>query len=143
MSNIVSYQSLKLRLYPNEAQAAYLNKCFGATRFIYNYFLAERNKFYEDVIVTLRKDFDYYKYVEKLQELQNKEVKTKKDRQEIKNLQALIEKIRKITNEKWKNYKEASISELKKQFTFLKEANAQIFQNFILRKFIIALRIVV
>lgn len=125
MSNIISYQSLKLRLYPNTEQTIYLNKCFGATRFVYNYFLAERNKFYENVIVALRKDFDYYKYIEKLATLQNKEVKSKEDKLEIKNLQNLIEKIRKITNEEYKNYKELKLSELKEKFPFLKEVNAQ------------------
>ena len=40
--------SLKLRLYPTQEQKIYLNKCFGSTRFVYNYYLAERNQFYND-----------------------------------------------------------------------------------------------
>ena len=40
--------SLKLRLYPTQEQKIYFNKCFGSTRFIYNYYLAERNRFYND-----------------------------------------------------------------------------------------------
>lgn len=36
----------KFRLYPNRDQQEYFNKCFGCTRFVYNYFLNERIKAY-------------------------------------------------------------------------------------------------
>lgn len=42
--------SLKLRLYPNKKQKTYFNKCFGCSRFVYNYYLAKRNEFYENNI---------------------------------------------------------------------------------------------
>lgn len=42
--------SLKLRLYPSQEQKIYFNKCFGCDRFVYNYYLAERNKFYNENI---------------------------------------------------------------------------------------------
>ena len=42
--------SLKLRLYPTQEQKTYFNKCFGSTRFVYNYYLAERSQFYNDKI---------------------------------------------------------------------------------------------
>lgn len=34
------------RLYPSKEQLNILNKAFGATRFVYNYFLAERIRSY-------------------------------------------------------------------------------------------------
>lgn len=39
--------ALKLRLYPTKEQECYFNKTFGCSRFIYNYYLSERNTFYE------------------------------------------------------------------------------------------------
>lgn len=40
-------KALKLRLYPTEEQYQYLLKCFGCERFVYNFYLAEKNDFYE------------------------------------------------------------------------------------------------
>lgn len=48
--------ALKLRLYPTEEQRRYLLKCFGCERFVYNYYLAERNEFYEKSIRPLGDD---------------------------------------------------------------------------------------
>ena len=42
--------SFKLRLYPTQEQKTYFNKCFGSARFVYNYYLAKRNQFYNDKI---------------------------------------------------------------------------------------------
>ena len=42
--------SLKLRLYPTKEQESYFNKTFGCSRFIYNYYLSERNDFYNNHI---------------------------------------------------------------------------------------------
>lgn len=42
--------ALKLRLYPTKDQKEYLDKSFGCTRFIYNYYLNDKNKFYENNI---------------------------------------------------------------------------------------------
>jgi len=36
----------KFRLFPTEKQKVLLNKHFGSIRFVYNYFLDRRNKFY-------------------------------------------------------------------------------------------------
>ena len=46
-------KALKLRLYPTEKQYQYLLKCFGCERFVYNFYLAEKNDFYEKNISPL------------------------------------------------------------------------------------------
>jgi len=126
MSNTISYRSanlaLKLRLNPSQEQKSKLDKTFGCVRFIYNYLLNSKNQFYENAIVPLRKEFDYYEKVQKLEELQKN---SKENKQEIKNLKAELEAIRKITNSEYKKYHEPKVSELTQQFPFLKEANGQ------------------
>lgn len=80
MPNTISYKSanlaLKLRLSPSQEQKSYLDKTFGCVRFIYNYLLDSRNQFYENSIVPLRKQFDYYEKVQKLEGLQKSPKKT-------------------------------------------------------------------
>lgn len=126
MSNTISYKSanlaLKLRLSPSQEQKSYLDKTFGCVRFIYNYLLDSRNQFYENSIVPLRKQFDYYEKVQKLEGLQKS---PKENKSEIKNLKAELEAIKKITNQEYKKYQEPKVSELTQQFPFLKEANGQ------------------
>ena len=126
MSNTISYKSanlaLKLRLNPSQEQKSYLDKTFGCVRFIYNYLLNSRNQFYENSIVPLRKQFDYYEKVQKLEGLQKS---PKENKSEIKNLKAELEAIKKITNQEYKKYQEPKVSELTQQFPFLKEANGQ------------------
>lgn len=46
-------KALKLRLYPTENQYQYFLKCFGCERFVYNFYLAEKNDFYEKNIKQL------------------------------------------------------------------------------------------
>ena len=126
MSNTISYKSanlaLKLRLNPSQEQKSFLDKTFGCVRFIYNYLLNSRNQFYENSIVPLRKQFDYYEKVQKLEGLQKS---PKENKSEIKNLKAELEAIKKITNQEYKKYQEPKVSELTQQFPFLKEANGQ------------------
>lgn len=126
MSNTISYRSanltLKLKLNPSQEQKSYFDKTFGCVRFIYNYLLNSRNQFYENSIVPIRKSFDYYEKVQKLEELQKD---PKENKSEIKNLKTELEAIKKITNSEYKNYNEPKVSELTKQFPFLKEANGQ------------------
>lgn len=43
----------KFRLYPNKAQENLIQRTFGCARFVYNYFLAERKKRYEEDKTTL------------------------------------------------------------------------------------------
>ena len=38
----------KFRMYPNKEQEILINKTFGCTRFIYNYYLADKQKEYEE-----------------------------------------------------------------------------------------------
>lgn len=45
--NYIRNISLKLRLYPTQEQKEYFNKCFGSVRFVYNFYLNERNEFYD------------------------------------------------------------------------------------------------
>lgn len=41
-------KAYKYRIYPNEQQKTLIHKTFGCTRFVYNYYLAKRKKFYEN-----------------------------------------------------------------------------------------------
>lgn len=41
------YRSLKLRLYPSKSQEQYFRQCCGCSRFVYNFYLAERQAFYD------------------------------------------------------------------------------------------------
>lgn len=50
MQTYIRNISLKLRLYPTKDQETYFSKCFGCSRFIYNFYLNERNQFYENNI---------------------------------------------------------------------------------------------
>ena len=42
------YKSFKYRLYPDEEQKILLEKHFGCTRFVYNYFLELKQKQYNE-----------------------------------------------------------------------------------------------
>jgi putative transposase len=42
------FTALKIRLYPNQEQRIHLSKEFGCARFVFNRFLAEWNKTYEE-----------------------------------------------------------------------------------------------
>ena len=42
------YKTYKYRMYPNKEQESVLARYFGSARFVYNYFLAERKKQYEE-----------------------------------------------------------------------------------------------
>ena len=47
----VMYKSFKFRIYPNEEQTELLNKSFGCTRFVYNYYLSKiKENNYRDLI---------------------------------------------------------------------------------------------
>ena len=63
------YKSYKFRIYPNKEQQAILARYFGSVRFIYNHFLAERKKQYEE---TSRSD-NYYAQAKILTELKRSE----------------------------------------------------------------------
>ncbi len=63
------YKSYKFRIYPNKEQQAILARYFGSVRFVYNHFLAERKKQYEE---TSRSD-NYYAQAKTLTELKHSE----------------------------------------------------------------------
>lgn len=41
-------KSYKYRLYPNKEQEIFLNKCFGQARFVYNWALDKKIKYYKE-----------------------------------------------------------------------------------------------
>ena len=88
MSNIISNKALKLKLNPNSSQYSLFLKFFGCERFVYNFYLNEKNQFYEKEIKPLGSD-------------------------------------KKARNAVWKTFEETPLSDLKKQYPFLKEADSQ------------------
>ena len=57
------YKSYKFRIYPNKEQSELLNKSFGCTRFVYNYYLSKikENK-YQDAYSNISDYVNYLKY---------------------------------------------------------------------------------
>ena len=53
MSNTISNKALKLKLNPNSSQYSRFLKFFGCERFVYNFYLNEKNQFYEKEIKPL------------------------------------------------------------------------------------------
>ena len=88
MSNTISNKALKLKLNPNSSQYSQFIKFFGCERFVYNFYLNEKNQFYEKEIKPLGND-------------------------------------KKARNAVWKTFEETSLADLKKQYSFLKEADSQ------------------
>lgn len=58
-------RTYKFRLYPNKEQETILAKHFGCVRFVYNYFLAQRKKQYEET----KKSSNYYEQAKELTQL--------------------------------------------------------------------------
>ena len=56
MSNTISNKALKLKLNPNSSQYSRFIKFFGCERFVYNFYLNEKNQFYEKEIKPLGND---------------------------------------------------------------------------------------
>ena len=56
MSNTISNKALKLKLNPNSSQYSWFLKFFGCERFVYNFYLNEKNQFYEKEIKPLGND---------------------------------------------------------------------------------------
>jgi len=63
------YRSYKFRLQPTQAQEVLLNKHFGCIRFVYNHFLNERKKQYQES----KKSDSYYKQAAALTELKKRD----------------------------------------------------------------------
>lgn len=62
-------KTFKFRLYPTEKQKEFLSKQFGAVRFVYNYFLANR----KDEYLNNKKSLNYYDDAKSLTELKTKD----------------------------------------------------------------------
>lgn len=74
----IANKALKLRLYPSTEQYQYFLKCFGCERFVYNYYLNEKNEFYNVNIKPLGNDKKARSVVWKcFEETPLKELKTK------------------------------------------------------------------
>jgi len=57
------YKSFKFRIYPNKEQTVLLNKSFGCTRFIYNYYLSNiKENNYQDAYSNISDYVNYLKY---------------------------------------------------------------------------------
>ena len=56
MAVIISNKALKLKLNPTTSQYSQFLKSFGCERFVYNFYLAEKNSFYEKEIKPLGND---------------------------------------------------------------------------------------
>ncbi len=56
MAVIISNKALKLKLNPTTSQYSRFLKSFGCERFVYNFYLAEKNSFYEKEIKPLGND---------------------------------------------------------------------------------------
>ena len=56
MSNTISNKALMLKLNPNSSQYSRFLKFFGCERFVYNFYLNEKNQFYEKEIKPLGND---------------------------------------------------------------------------------------
>ena len=56
MANIISNKALKLKLNPSQKQYSQFLQSFGCERFVYNFYLAEKNNFYEKEIKPLGND---------------------------------------------------------------------------------------
>ena len=63
----VVYKTYKFRLEPNAEQRVLLSKHFGSVRFVYNHFLSERKRQYDET----HKSDNYYEQAKKLTELKN------------------------------------------------------------------------
>jgi len=60
---IIMYKSFKFRLYPNKEQKELLNKSFGCSRFIYNYYLSNtKNNGYQNVYSNISDYVNNLKY---------------------------------------------------------------------------------
>lgn len=65
----VIYRSYKYRIYPNKQQKILLDKHFGCTRFVYNFFLNEKKQQYK----INKKSDNYYKQAKTLTDLKRQE----------------------------------------------------------------------
>ena len=54
-NDVIQHKSLKLRIYPTEEQEILINKTFGCCRKLYNEHLQERNEFYINNILPIKK----------------------------------------------------------------------------------------
>ena len=84
----MGHKAYKFRIYPNREQQAFLAKCFGCSRFVYNHFLRVTT----DVYAETQKQLRYQQWAKLLTELKKelewlKEVNSQSLQQSLKDLE--------------------------------------------------------
>ena len=67
------HKAYKFRLYPNQEQEIFIKKSCGSCRFVYNYFLAEKTKYYNEHKTDKKKGLTFIETEHLLAELKEKE----------------------------------------------------------------------
>ena len=75
---MIVFKAYKFRLYPDNNQINLIHQTFGCTRFIYNYFLTKKDKYYKEIkqnltlkemkssLVLLKKENDWLREVDSM-----------------------------------------------------------------------------
>jgi len=67
------HKGYKFRLYPNEEQKTFIHKSIGSCRFVYNYFLNEKTKYYTEHKLDVKKGLSFVETEHLLVGLKNEE----------------------------------------------------------------------
>jgi len=67
------HKGYKFRLYPNEEQKTFIHKSIGSCRFVYNYFLNEKTKYYTEHKLDVKKGLSFIETEHLLVGLKNEE----------------------------------------------------------------------
>jgi len=59
MEKKIIHKGYKFRLYPNEEQKTFIHKSIGSCRFVYNYFLGVKTKYYADHKTDTKKSLSF------------------------------------------------------------------------------------
>lgn len=67
------HKAYKFRLYPNKEQTIFINKSIGSCRFVYNYFLDYKTKYYAEHKTAKKKNISFVETEHQLKLLKEKE----------------------------------------------------------------------
>jgi len=73
MEKKIIQKGYKFRLYPNEEQKIFINKSIGSCRFVYNYFLDAKSKYYNDHKTDTKKSLSFVETEHLLTKLKKQE----------------------------------------------------------------------
>ena len=73
MGKKIIHKGYKFRLYPNEEQEIFIHKSIGSCRFVYNYFLDAKTKYYNDHKLDKKKSISFIETERLLTELKKQE----------------------------------------------------------------------